>query len=261
MINTSSIYFLLYLLLITGGSAAMAKNEYGITLMALSFAGFAVTSFIETVFSYSSGRKTLWQKVEITTVFIVFTLIVLQINLVQFPLIELLFTITGLLLSGLYVSYLLGLRKGIGNKRLSYFLSSFYFSIATFLFAMAINPISANISLIINWIAIGILVISLGLALQVRTVVVREKEVSLAKYLGQLANKSVLIVFLFALFGLYQGFSTTNLLPDIHSSMIPDGYYQLVENAANSSSSEDDMKYEEFKQKMDAFMQRRGLKE
>lgn len=259
MINFNSIYFLLYLLLITGGSAAMAKNEYGITLLAISFTGFALTGLYEAVSSLSNHRKNSWQKIELCVLFIVFALIVLRINLIQFPYVEIVFTLSIILLALVYLTYLLKLRKGLGNKRLSYFLGSYYLAILVFLLALAINPLSGDIAQAINWLALVCVVTSIFLAVRVRSIVVRDKEVSLARFLGQTNNRSVLLLALFTLFGIYQVFVRSNFLPDIHSSKLPDGYYELVDKAADSGN-ESELKYQVYKEKMEAFMKNRGLK-
>jgi hypothetical protein len=263
VINLNAIYFFLFLLLITGGSAAMAKNDYGIELMVWSFAGYAMASLIASLVSMLNKRKPLFLSIEYIALFVIFGIISLRISLIRFPYVELAFSTASLILVLVYTKHVLELRKGMGNKPLTIFLSLFYSSIVFYLMAMAINPMSDFYSEIIGLLAIIVLILALGSTLRIRSIVIKDKVVSLGKFLSKQYNNAVMLISLLGLYSIYSIFMVLDLLPDIHSRNMPEGYYELVEKADKGLDQGVDGNYEFqiYKEHHDRFFKNRGLQE
>jgi len=263
MINIRSIYFVLFLLLITGGSAALAKNDYGVTLMAWSFLGYALTSAIAGIMSFIDRRQSIEHTIEYFALFIVFSIIGMRIILLRFAYVEILFSIAGLILVILYGKHLMNVRKGIGNKVLSYFLMLFYSSIVLYLLAMVLNPINKMSSEILALLGLIILVVAILTSFRIRSIIIKDKEVSLSKYLTKQPNNSMVILSLLVIYTIYSAAVITKVIPDIHSNNMPEGYYELVKKAEEGSDVKVDGKFEYqiYKEHLDRFYKNQGLED
>jgi len=263
MINIRSIYFVLFLLLITGGSAALAKNDYGVQLMAWSFVGYALTSALAGILSIFERRISIEQTIENFTLFVIFSIISMRIVLIRFPYVEIVFSIAGLILVILYGKHLIKVRNGIGNKVLSYFLMLFYGSIVLYLLALVLNPMNKLSSEILAILGLIILVIAILSSFRIRSIVIKEKEVSLSKYLTNLPNNSMVIISLLLIYTIYSATVMTKIIPDIHSNNMPEGYYELIKKAEAGTDLKVDgqFQYEIYKEHLDRFYKNQGLED
>ena len=75
MKKLNSIFFLLFLLLITGGFAAIAQNSYGMQLMGWSVAGIAFFSLIGGLSTIGSNQHPKILSLEYLTLTILFAII------------------------------------------------------------------------------------------------------------------------------------------------------------------------------------------
>ena len=241
----------------------MAKNDYGIDLMVWSFAGYAIVSLVASVETMLNKRKPLLLTIEYVTLFVIFSIICMRISLIRFPYVELLFSSAGLGLVVVYSTHVLQLRNGIGNKPLTTFLGLFYSSIVFYLVAMAVNPMSDFYSEAIGLLALIILILSLVSALRIRSIVIKDKVVSLGKFLSKQPNNAVMLISLLGIYSIYSITMALDLLPDIHSRNMPEGYYELVEKADAGLDQGVDRTYEYqiYKEHHDRFYKNRGLQE
>lgn len=241
----------------------MAKNDYGVQIMAWSFAGYAMTTAIAGIISFFDRRISIEQTLENFTLFILFSIIGMRLALLRFPYVELLFSIAGLILVVLYAKHLMKVRKGTGNKVLSNFMILFYSSILLYLLALVLNPINKLSSEIIAVLGLILLVLAILASFRVRSVVIRDKEVTLSNYLAKLPNNSMVIISLLAIYTIYSAAVMTNVIPDIHSTNMPEGYYKLVKKAENGTDLKIDGQYEYqiYKEHLERFYRNQGLED
>ena len=96
---------------------------------------------------------------------------------------------------------------------------------------------------------------------RIKSIIVKEKEVSLTKYLAVIPNRSFLLLSLFLLFTIYTAARVINFIPEIQSSTMPKGYYELVKEAENGKDIPLDgrYKYQEYRARIENFNRKQGI--
>jgi hypothetical protein len=263
MKKLNSIFFLLFLLLITGGFAAIAQNAYGMQLLGWSIAGFSFFSLLGGISAFTNPRFPKLLSFEYFTLTILFAIAAMRIFLVRFPYVELIFSGTGIVLVIIYLKYIANNFNALKdeNKQLFLTLSLLYASIAMYSMALVLNPFSNFISEIAGFLGLITLILAVLSKVNIKSIVVKDKEISLTKYLSLLPNRSYLLLSLFLLFTIYSAARVFDFIPEIQSSTMPKGYYELVKEAESGKDIPLDgrYKYQEYRARMENFNRKQGI--
>ena len=173
------------------------------------------------------------------------------------------FSSTGIILILIYlryISYNFGTLKN-QNKPLFLTLSLLYLSIATFTLAIVLNPISNFFSELAGFMGLVTFILALLSKFRIKSIIIKDKEVGLTKYLSTLPNRSYLLLSLFLLFTIYTAATLFNFIPDIQSSTMPKGYYELVKEAENGKdiAVNGRYRYQEYRERMENFNRKQGF--
>lgn len=263
MKKLNSIFFILFLLLITGGFASIAQNTYGIQLLGWSVAGFAFFSLLGGLSVFTNSRYPKILSLEYFTLAVLFAIASMRIFLIRFPYVELIFSATGIVLVLIYLKHIANNFKVLKNQNKQLFLtiSLLYTTIVLYSIALVINHFSNLIAEIAGFLGLITLLLALLFKVRIKSIIVKDKEVSLTKYLSLLPNRSYLLLSLFLLFTIYTAASLFNFIPEIQSSTMPKGYYELVKEAENGTDIAVDgrYRYQEYRERMENFNRKQGF--
>ena len=264
MKKLNSIFFILFLLLITGGFAAIAQNVYGITLLGWGLAGFAIFSLLGGVLVVFSSRYPQLLAYEYFLLTLLFAIIALRTFLIHFSYVELIFSMTGIGLVVIYIFRILSAVKTLWktNQPLAASLILLYSSVAIYSLAMLMEPFSIIFAQIIGLIAFLTFLFSLLSVLRVKAIILREKEVKWTRYLAVQPNRAVLLMSFFLLITFYTTANYFNIVPDIQSSKMPKGYYKLAKEAENGTdiAKNGKFRYQDYRERLESFTNKQGLK-
>ena len=263
MKRLNSIFFILFLLLITGGFAAIAQNTYGLQLVGWSIAGFSFFSLLGGLSAYTNSRYPKLLSFEYFTLAVLFAIAAMRIFLIRFPYVELIFSATGIVLVLIYLKHIADNFRVLKsqNKKLFLTISLLYASIVLYSMALVINPFSNFVSEIAGFLGLITLLLALVFKVSIKSIIVKDKEVGLTKYLSLLPNRSYLLLSLFLLFTIYTAASLFDFIPEIQSSTMPKGYYELVKEAENGKDIEVNgrYRYQEYRERMENFNRKQGF--
>jgi hypothetical protein len=263
MKKLNSAYFILFLLVITGGFAAIARNSYGIEILGWSVVGFSFFSLVGGISALLSTRDPKLLAAEYFTLTVLFAIVAMRIFLIHFPYVELIFSITGAVIIVIYILQILNAYRSINaeNHLYSTSLILLYSSIAIYALALVVNPTSIFISEILGLIGFAIFIGSFISTRRIKTIIVRDKEMKWTKYLSIQPNRAVLLISLFVMFTLYSGGNYFKVIPEIQSSSMPNGYYQLVKEAESGKDipANGQYRYELYREHMEKFAKNQGL--
>jgi hypothetical protein len=263
MKKLNSIFFLLFLLLITGGFAAIARNAYGVQLLGWSTVGFAFFCLIGLFLSLNKSEIDKPSVLEFNTLTLNLTNSSMRVFLYHFVYVELIFSSAGIVLILVYGWHTFNSYKTVRSNNAPLFMSMalFYTCIGIFTLSLVLNPISASIAEITGFIGFITFILAVLSTLRIKAISVKNGEISITKYLAIQPNRATLLLSLFLLFSLYTGANMFNIVPDIQSSTMPQGYYELVREAENGMDKAADGKYryQVYREHMEKFMQNQGL--
>jgi len=259
------IYYLLFVLIITGAFSSMALNTYGMKLIGFSCLGFAVTFLHEFLFG-TKKRKDLesWNRkalrIELILLAILSVLFFLRSLLISFPYAEEIFILTVVLMVVYYLyigrqayQALSKINKTSAIGLLFYFASLILFSV-TFIIGI-LFPDSGIIMAITGFILIGIYLV---LGITNRKMIIEGEDYSLFSYTLNLKNKTTIaFVAIIMIFSFYT-FRDANLIPGMYSGDTPTGYLRLIQEAESGQQDQQarEEKYLEFKSRYEQFIKK-----
>lgn len=264
MKKLNSFFFILYLLLITGGFAAIAQNSYGITILGWSTAAFAFLCSLGAIFSSTKSNIPRISIFEYIAIAIIFAIASLRVFLIHFIYVEVIFSIAATILVLVYLFYIVRINKTLKNDNRQLFISLalFYSSIAIFTLSLTLNPVSNYYSEIAGFVGFSIFILAVLSTFRIKSITSKGSEISITKYLSIQPNRATLLLSLYLLLTVYSAATLFKIIPGIQSSKMPKGYYELVKNAENGVELPEDgqYKYQLFKERMEVFMEKQGLK-
>jgi len=264
MKKLNSFFFILYLLLITGGFAAIAQNSYGITILGWSTAAFAFLCSLGAIFSSTKSNIPRISILEYVALAIIFAIASLRVFLIHFVYVEVIFSMAATMLAIVYLRYIIHIYNTLKNENRQLFVSLalFYACITIFTLSLALNPISNFFSQIAGFIGVITFIMAVLSAFRIKSITAKGSEISITKYLSIQANSAMLLLSLYLLLTVYSATTLFNIIPGIHSSKMPKGYYELVKSAENGTDLQEDGKYtyQLYKERMEHFMKKQGLK-
>lgn len=257
----NGIFFLLTLVFFTGGSAAMARNDYGLTLMAISMFGLGFASIIGCILSIVVQRRHITQIFEYALLAIVFFSLASRIIFIKIQYLEYLFSIASLAIAVIYIFNIRNVKDFASGRQLVRMLNTTYLSIVGYLLSLAMAPINLTLSTVFGISASVVLILSLVLRSSLKTVQYKGRELRVDEYLSSLPNQSMVLITFFIIASIYSAGVTFKIIPDIHSSKLPDGYYELVKQAESGEDIPVDgkFKFETYQEKMERFIENRGF--
>jgi hypothetical protein len=261
MKSYNTVYYLLTVLLIMGGFASMAQNNYGLPIISAVCMAFGLIFFVQFIQALRSNEPNKTeQAIELIALFIlafIFTLRTLQI---YFPFIEWIFVAAALILA---LNYLTRLRHWFRlinqkNKTLARLILIAYLSIMLFCNAMVEITFKPRIARWTGALALFLVFVFLLSGLLKRYYVIEGESRSAFSIIAGFKDRLYLLLCLFIIFSLYFGLSGANILPKLYSNKFPQAYFELVNNAETGKEKpvNGEFKYQEFKKNYDQFVER-----
>ncbi len=261
MKSYNTIFYLLFVLLIMGAFASMAQNTYGLRLLG------GVSIVFGMVFLYRlltaaprSGNVTLIYRAELLCLSLASFLVALRIFHIYFPFLEVLFSLTALVLAFIYgfkmIRHFRHLREK--NSILSMIIFIYYFSLLLFIISMAAVPYLPQYSKYMGIAAFTLLLAFLTTAILSGKFMIEGNEMSVFNHVFSYKDNSILLQSLFFIVFLYFGLTKTGMLPAMYSDDFPQTYFKLVSDAESGQEKPVDGKYkhEEFKARYEAFVEK-----
>ncbi len=261
------IYYLLFVLIITGAFSSMALNTYGMKLIGFSCLGFALTFFHELVFGIkkredldSWNRKTLSYELILLTVLSI--LFFMRSLLISFPFAEEIFILTVLLLIGNYVYIARQSVKELWNiyripafGLMFYYASLILFSI-TFIVGI-LFPDGGVVMAVLGFLLLGVFVL---VGLFYKGMIINGEDYTLFTFTQNLKNKTTIaFVAIIMIFSFYT-FRDADLIPGMYSGDTPTGYLRLIQEAEAGPDNQENKveRYIEFKDHYEQFIEKYG---
>jgi hypothetical protein len=261
------IYYLLFVLIITGAFSSMALNTYGMKLIGFSCLGFALVFFHETVFGIRK-RKDLesWNRRTLSFELILLTILSIlfftRSLLISFPFAEEIFILTVLLLIGNYlyitqksVRELWNIYRIPAYGLLFYYASLILFSI-TFIVGI-LFPDKGVLMAVPGFLLLGIYVI---IGMVYKGMIINGEDYTLFSYTSNLKNKTTIaFVAIIMIFSFYT-FRDADLIPGMYSGDTPTGYLRLIQEAEAGQANQEYKvdRYMDFKNQYEQFIEKYG---
>ena len=256
----SYIYYLLFILLVTGAFASMAQNSYGIKIMggvAFAFGFVFGMEFISLL--QKKNKKDIYLFIEPGCLFILSFLSGCRTFTIHFPFIALLFGAAGILLGLFYLRKMIQRFRFLQPKNKWLAVLSFFYhgSIILFIISLVLFTYAPGISAIAGIGGFVLLLTYILAGFLKRDQLTEGEKVSVFGMAKQFKDHSIIILSLFLLFSLYLGLNKMGMIPGIYTDEYPQAYYKLVNEAESGKEKRVDgkFKYEIFKEKYDLFLQ------
>ena len=253
------IYYLLFILLITGAFASMAQNSYGIKIMggvAFAFGLVFLVEFISVL--RRNEKKDVYTIMEPLCLCLLSFIFSLRVFYIHFPYIEILFVVAGLVLVLIYLRKVILRFRHFRSKNnyLAILILVFHLSIILFLISLTMLLFAPKTSELTGALALVLLVGFVVAAVFKRILMVDGEKVSAFSIVTRFKDYSIIIVCLFLLFSLYLGLNKIGMLPGIYTDEFPRAFYELVDRAALKKEKPVDGRYkhQDFKQEFDQFL-------
>jgi hypothetical protein len=257
----TTLYYLLFVLIVMGAFAAMAQNEYGITILGLTATIFSLLFFIQLI-SLLSAKDSVSKVeiVELVSLFVLSGILAMRVFYIRFQFVEWVFALAGLALVLVYSNKMVQAYSSVKteSKKLGWLIIVFYGSIILYSVSMVTVPFFPSLSETAGIIAFGLLLVAAAASLISKTILINGERLSGVQFVLKLKDKSGVLIVLFLLFTCYTGFTKIGLIPAMYSNEFPQGYYELVDRAETGKEKPVDKKFrhEEFKAQYDRFIDR-----
>ncbi|HLY68772.1 MAG TPA: hypothetical protein VKR53_03515 [Puia sp.] len=256
----NTLYYLLFVMLIMGAFASMAQNTYGLKILGGVAIAFAVLFLIQFTSSLHANRKKeIYFSIELACLFILSGIFALRVFYINFSYVELIFGLASLILILLYFRKLLNKFSFLKpkNKLLSVTFVLFYLSIILYFISLGSITFLPKLSETAGILGLVFLMGFMLFGLVNRNYLIDGENISAFKAVSRLKDNSILIISLFLLFTLYNGFTMNGILPKVYSDEFPQTYFELVNKAESGKEKavNGKYKYQEFKEKYDRFIE------
>ena len=259
MRNYNALYYLLFILLITGAFASMAQNSYGLKIMGgVAFAFSAV--FASELIGYirKVAGKEIYRVIELVCLIILSFLFGLRVFYIHFPFVEWIFAATGLVLLVIYLWKMIARYNDLREKNIFLALMSllYHVSLILFLASLSLVPVAPEFTQYSSVAAILFLALFLVAGYLKRDNIVDGEKYSAWFMARRFKDHSILVLSIFILFSLYVGLNRFGILPGLYADKFPRSYYQLVNKAATKEEKpvEGKYKHELFKEQYERLL-------
>ena len=256
-------YYFLILAIVLGAFASMAQNDYGLKIIGLAALGFSLSFFAEAMNRFTEKKKRTienWNFMELLILSLLSFVFFLRAFFIRFNNVEWVFTVAGLTLVILYGLRTFQNMKSIwkDNKKLAVITSAYFLSIIFYTLSMVVIVLDPALSEPAGGLGFGFLLLFVAGNFMYNELYLAGEKYSVYRFLKRYVNKSVLILVIYLLFTFYLGLTKFELIPQLYSSELPQGYIQLVDNAESGEESPEGGKYrhEKFKENLDRFLEK-----
>jgi len=260
-----TLYYLLFMIMITGAFASMAQNNYGLKLIGLTCLGFSCLLFFEALFDRK--RKTELSptgKILLTVELLVLgglaLLLFFRSYFIDFNEATLLFSILLTVLTLIYVSYLIRSvsRWWSKSKSLSTGLVLYYLVLILFLItSILVIGVHSNNSFIGLAGTICLMTLVLWVILS-KKIIVEGERITITSHIWKMQNKSFIVLIASLVVGLYFVLNRSNFIPPLYTNEKPSGYLKLIKEAeeGTENANEEDHTYQLFDERYQAFIKK-----
>ena len=268
MKSYNTIYYLLSVLLILGGFASMAQNDYGMLILSgvsITFALIFLVQLIRTLSSEKVNDSSL--RPELFALFLLAVLFALRTFQLYIPFSEWIFTISALALALIYFNRMIRHYRHYEskNKILALLVAVFYLSIVSFFLAMVMTSFNAETVKITGGIACVLVLGAVLFSLFNGNFLVVGEKTTAVKTISGFRDRYFLLISLFILFAIYVGFTGSGVLPGYIPINIPKkAYYTGVINHAETGKEkpiDGRFEYETFQKNYEQFLDKNLKKE
>ena len=266
MKKNNPIYYLLFILLIMGTFASMARNSYGLMIIggvALAFGLVFLLEFITAL--VKKEKKDSYALAELAAMILFSIIFGCRVFNIHFPYIEFLFVAAGAWLVLFYIRKLFIRYKRLvdRNKRLAWLGLLFHLSIILFLVSLIIAPFADQKAEWVGMTAFTFFLVFIFGAFVKRDDLVEGNKVTTLQMVTGYRDHSLVLALLFLLFSLFAAFNKAGLLPPIYSDELPQAYFKLVNDASSGKEKPVDgkYKYEEFMGRYEQFLKNNTIED
>jgi len=246
MKKNNLIYFLLFILLVTGAFASMAQNSYGLKIMGGVAFAFGVIFLLELISALMSKEKKDGFVLAELAALIPFTMIFgCRVFNIYFPFIEWVFAAAGIVLVIFYIRKLFIRYRRLAdrNMALARLGAIFHLSIILFLVIMILSPFAVRWAKLISLAGFFLLFVFIIGALIKRYYLLEGNKITALQMVTGYQDHSIVLALLFLLISLYVALNIAGLIPDIYSDEYPRAYTELVNKAASGEEKPVNGKY------------------
>jgi hypothetical protein len=260
-----TIYYLLCVVLILGAFAAMAQNGYGLVLLGVVAAFFAIVFLAQLVTyldKYQDNRDNLLV-IEHVSLILISSILSLRIFYIRFMFVEEIFILSGLMLALVFSvrlvrNYITLVSK---NNVMAWTVLLFQASIVLYIVSMALAPLYPPLSE-----PAGILAFLSLLAFTIsgfinNNFLLDGENLTAFSFINRFRDHSIVLIALFLIFTSYMGLTKFEVVPKMYSDEYPQAYFELVKQAeaGDEEAINGKYKHEEFKELYDQFVSRNML--
>lgn len=260
-----TLYYLLFMIMITGAFASVAQNNYGMKLIGIACLGFAFLFLFEAAFDYK--RRSELKKsekflsiVELVLLGSIALLLFFRSFFITLENASALLTSLLILLSSLYFLYLFGyLQKWWQkSKPLATGLLFYFLVLILCLVAVVIIPGAGYNNFILeSLILICLLVFVVWIVVHNRLMIDGENT-SIIAQIWRMRNKSAILFFACLMVGLFFVLHRSHIIPGLYTSEKPAGYLQLARDKEDKTKNSDEHSNEIFDQRYSEFVKKYG---
>jgi hypothetical protein len=254
------LHYFLFLTIIVGAFAAMAQNDYGLTIIAAACFFMAGILVVELIGGFRS--KKLDKLVELSGLSILFVLFGLRALYIHFTFVEFVLLLSS---AALIITYLMHLRENLvvvggDNLIMKRLVILYYLGIIGFLISIILTlyvPVLGEPFGVISTLFIGLFALGVW---RYKSLLVNGERVTTANYLSRSAGHSLILVTGFVLISIYAGLSMFNLLPTLYTSKLPHNYIELINQAEQGGEKPVDgtYKYQRYEEAYARFLKEHG---
>lgn len=254
----TTLYYLLFVLIVMGAFASMAQNDYGMTILGLAAASFSIIFLVQLI-SLVPKKMAKDEVVEVTCLFVLTAIMAMRVFYVRFDFVEYVFTIAGVILVLVYGRKMIVVYNNVKlySGNLSLLILIFYGSLMLYLISLVTVPFLPAVSEPIGMVALAFMVLAGVGNLVVGDILVNSERTTAFQFALRLRDRSMVLLTLFLLFTCYMAFTKFDLVPRLYSDEFPQSYYQLVNQAETGKEVQVNgkFKHEIFKEHYDSFLQ------
>ncbi len=261
MKSYNSIYYLLTVLLIMGGFASMAQNDYGMLILSGVSLAFGLIFLLQLTRSFSPGAASDSSlRMELFALFLLAALLMLKTFQVYIPFTEWIFAFAALVLAFIYFGRMIRYFRQYEskNKVLAILLAVFYLAIVFFFLSMVMISFNPGLVKITGGIACILIFGAVLFSLFNGNFLVTGEKTTAVKTISGFRDRYFLLISLCILFAIYIGFTGSGVLPKLYSDKYPQAYYQLVNQAESAKEKAVDGHpgYESFRKNYEQFLEK-----
>lgn len=259
MKKNNPIYYLLFILLVMGTFASMARNSYGLKIMGGVAIAFGLVFLLEFITALvKKEKKDVYALAELASMILFSVIFGCRVFNIHFPYIEWLFVAAGAWLVFFYIRklFIRYHRLVSRNRRLAWLGVIFHLSIILFLVSLIMIPFASQKAEWVGMAAFALLLVFIIGGFVKRDDLVDGNKVTTMQMVSGYRDHSIVLASLFLLFSLFAAFNKAGLIPAIYSDEFPQAYFKLVDDASSKKEKpvKGRYKYEEFMEKYKQFL-------